>query len=144
MPIENVENMISMNIFNPTKWFNNHYLNLKEYNEYYTKFLKLSNLSINTIDDLAEAVTPPIYYLFSSVRKNFFNEGPVEKSLRTASFSPVFYKYDEVYIFTKIYFYDEPKIGRKKRQGEKWKLNLLLCLMIYLTKKTHFLELKIV
>ena len=113
MPIENVENMISMNIFNPTKWSNNRYLNLKEYNEYYTKFLKLSNLSINTLDDLAEAVTPPIYYLFSSVRKYFFNEGLVEKSLRTASFSPVFYEY-EVYFFTKIYFYDEPlKIGRK-------------------------------
>ena len=48
-----LENMISLNLFNPNKWCNTRELNLKEYNEYLSKFLKLSNLSINTIDDLA-------------------------------------------------------------------------------------------
>ena len=71
MSIENVENMISFNLFNPAKWSNTRDLNLKEYNEYSTKFLKLSNLSINTIDDFAEKVTTPIYYLFSCVKRHF-------------------------------------------------------------------------
>ena len=77
-----LEYMISLNLFNPTKWCNTHELNLKEYNEYLSKFLKLSNLSINTIGDLAEKVTTPIYYLFSCVRNHFFSKGIVETSLK--------------------------------------------------------------
>ena len=123
MSIENVENMISFNLFNPAKLSNTRDLNLKEYNEYSTKFLKLSNLSINTIDDLAEKVTTPIYYLFSCVKRPFFCKEIVETSLKKISVNPDFYDYDEINFFTKIYFYDEPKnrkelpvLGRRKME----------------------------
>ena len=65
-----LENMISLNLFNPTKWCNTRELNLKEYNEYLSNFLKLSSLNINTIDDLARKVTTSIYYLFSCVQNH--------------------------------------------------------------------------
>ena len=135
------ENIISFNIFNPTKWCNKCEFNLKEYKDNLSKFLKLSNLSINTIDDLAEKVTTPIYYLFSCVRNHFFSKGIVETSLKKISVNPDFYDYDEINFFTTIYFYDEPK-NRKELPvlgGEKWKLNLSLDLMIYFIKKHQFL-----
>ena len=136
-----LENMISFNLFNPTKWCNKCELNLKEYKEYLSKFLKLSNLNINTIDDLAGKLKTPIYYLFSCVRNHFFNEGIVETSLKRISVSPDFYDYDEINFFTKICFYDEPKNrkGLPLLGGEKWKLNLNLDLMIYFIKKHQFL-----
>ena len=127
-----LENMISLNLFNPTKWCNTRELNLKEYNEYLSKFLKVSSLNINTIDDLAGKVTTPIYYLFSCVQNYLFNKGIVETSLKKIIVNPDFYNYDEVDFFTKIYFYDKPKDGKglPLLDGGKWKLNLNLDLVI--------------
>ena len=38
-----LENMISLNSFNPTKWCNTRELNLKEYNEYLSKAMKFKH-----------------------------------------------------------------------------------------------------
>ena len=118
-----LENMISLNLYNPTKWCNTRELNSKESNEYLSKFLKLSSLDINNIDDLAGKVTTPIYYLFSYVQDHFFDKEATEISL---SVSPDFYDYDEVNFFTKIYFYDEPKDGEglPLLDGEKMEVKL--------------------
>ena len=78
----NLKNMISLKLFNPNKWCNTRELNLKEYNEYLSKFIKLSSLKINTLNDSAEKATAPIYYLFSCVRNYFFNKGAVEISFK--------------------------------------------------------------
>ena len=72
MNTENLENMVLFNIFNHDKWTNRHCLSLKEYNEYLSKFLNLSDYGINTVDDIAEKVTTPLHFLFSYVKKIFF------------------------------------------------------------------------
>ena len=79
MNTEDLENMVLLNIFNGSNWTNNHYLRYKEYNEYQSKFLNLSDYDINTVDDIATKVTTPLYFLSSHIKRNFL--GKKEKNL---------------------------------------------------------------
>ena len=71
--------MVLLNIFTGSNWTNNHYLRYKEYNEYHSKFLNLSDYDINTVDDIATKVTTPLYFLFSHIKRIFL--GKNEKNL---------------------------------------------------------------
>ena len=119
MNIENLENMGLFNIFNNDKWTNNHYLRYKEYNEYHSKFLNLSNYGINTVDDIAAKVTTPLYFLFSHMKINFFNKESLEKISLTSDFND----YDNINFYAKVYFYEGfedssflPKLGGVKME----------------------------
>ena len=50
----NLKNMISLDLFNSSKWHKVNDLDLKEYNAYISRLISLSSLNINNINDLAE------------------------------------------------------------------------------------------
>ena len=94
--------MNTENTFNNDKWNNNHYLSYKEYNEYHSQFFNLSKYSINTVDDIAAKVTPPLYSLFSHIKRNFLNE----ESFGEISLISDFDDYDKINFYVKVYFYE--------------------------------------
>ena len=94
--------MNTENIFNNDKWNNNHYLSYKEYNEYHSQFFNLSKYSINTVDDIAAKVTPPLYSLFSHIKRNFLSV----ESFGEISLISDFDDYDKINFYVKVYFYE--------------------------------------
>ena len=68
----NLKNVISLDLFNSSKWDKLNDLDLKEYNTYISRLISLSSLNINNINYLAEKVTAPIYYLFSCLQDYYF------------------------------------------------------------------------
>ena len=123
MNTENLENMVLFNIFDNDKWTNNHYLHYKEYNEYHSKFLNLSNYGINTVDDIAAKVTTPLYFSFSHIKKEFLMK---EESLEKISLTSDFNDYDNINFYAKVYFYEgfEDNSFLPKLDGVKMKVKL--------------------
>ena len=105
MNTETLENMVLLNIFNGSNWTNNHYLRYKEYNEYHSKFLNLSDYDINTVDDIATKVTTPLYFFFSHIKRNSFRKER-EESLEKISLKSDFNDYDNIYFYAKVYFHE--------------------------------------
>ena len=110
----NLKNMISLDLFNSSEWNKLVDLDLKEYNTYISKIFSLSSLNINNINDLAEKVTAPIYYLFSCLQNYYFrNSKNVEIPLKDISVSSDYVSDDQIgfffFFFAKIYFFNEVK-----------------------------------
>ena len=104
---ENLRIKISFNLFggNSNKWFNKREINLKEYNRYYSNHIKLSGLDINTINELAEKIATPIYYLFSCVRDYVSNKTYPELPFKKISFSrDYFHDYNKLKFLIKNLF----------------------------------------
>ena len=96
----NLKNMISLDLFNSSKWDKLNDLDLKEYNTYISRLISLSSLNINNINDLAEKVTAPIYYLFSCLQDYYFrNSENVEIPLKDISFSSDYIPDDHIVFF---------------------------------------------
>ena len=114
--------MNTENIFNNDKWNNNHYLSYKEYNEYHSQFFNLSKYSINTVDDIAAKVTPPLYSLFNHIKRNFLNE----ESFGEISLISDFDDYDKINFYVKVYFYEgfEDSSFLPKLDGVKMEVKL--------------------
>ena len=117
--------MVLLHIFNGNNWTNSHYLRYKEYNEYHSKFLNLSNYGINTAGDIAAKETTPLYFLFSHIKRNFFRkerEGSLEKISLTSDFND----YDNINFYAKVYFYEgfEDSSFLPKLDGVKMEVKL--------------------
>ena len=96
----NFKNMISLDLFNSSKWSKLNDLDLKEYNAYISRLISLSSLNINNINDLAEKVTAPIYYLFSCLQDYYFrNSENVEIPLKDISVSSDYVSDDHIVFF---------------------------------------------
>ena len=96
----NLKNMISLDLFNSSKWSKLNDLDLKEYNAYISRLISLSSLNINNINDLAEKVTAPIYYLFSCLQDYYFrNSENVEIPLKDISVSSDYVSDDHIVFF---------------------------------------------
>ena len=118
-------NMISLDLFNSSKWNKLNDLDLKEYNTYISRLISLSSLNINNITDLAEKVTAPIYYLFSCLQDYYFrNSENVEIPLKDISFSSDYIPDDHIDFFAKIYFFNEVEEGKLHPLDEKLKIKL--------------------
>ena len=118
---ETLENMISLDLSNSSKWYKANDLDLKEYNAYISELISLSSLNINNINDLAEKVTAPIYYLFSCLQGYYFrNSENVEIPLKDISVSSDYIPDDHIDFFAKIYFFIEVE------EDEKHKLKITL------------------
>ena len=120
-----LENMVLLNIFNGSNWTNNHYLRYKEYNEYHSKFLNLSDYDINIVDDIATKVTTLLYFLFSHIKRNLFRKER-EESLEKISLTSDFNDYDNIYFYAKVYFYEgfEDSSFLPKLDGVKMEVKL--------------------
>ena len=68
----NLTNRISLDLFNSNKWYKANDLDLKEYNTYISEIFSLSSLNIDNINDLAEKVTSPTYYLFICLQDYYY------------------------------------------------------------------------
>ena len=134
----NLKNMISLDLFNSSKWNKLNDLELKEYNTYNSRLISLSSLNINNINDLAEKVTAPIYYLFSCLQDYFRNSENVEIPLKDISVSPDFVPDDHIDFFAKTYFFNEVEEGKLHPLDFSLNLNLV----IYFMKKKQFIRLK--
>ena len=114
--------MNTENIFNNDKWNNNHYLSYNEYNEYHSQFFNLSKYSINTVDDIAAKVTPPLYSLFSHIKRNFLNEESFGEKSSISDFDD----FDKINFYVKVYFYEgfEDSSFLPKLDGLKMKVKI--------------------
>ena len=96
----NLKNRISLDLFNSSKWNKLVDLDLKEYNTYISIIFSLSSLNINNINDLAEKVTSPTYYLFICLQDYYFrNSKNVEIPLKDISFSSDYIPDDQIVFF---------------------------------------------
>ena len=112
----NFKNKISLDLFNSSKWSKLNDLDLKEYNAYISRLISLSSLNINNINDLAEKVTAPIYYLYSCLQDYYFrNSENVEIPLKDISVSSDYVSDGHIvffFFFAKIYFFNEVEEGK--------------------------------
>ena len=111
----NLKNMISLDLFNSSKWYKVNDLDLKEYNAYISRLISLSSLNINNINDLAEKVTAPIYYLFSCLKDYYFrNSENVEIPLKDISVSSDYVSDDHIVFFFLLKFIFLMKLKKMK------------------------------
>ena len=136
---ETLENMISLDLFNSSEWDKLNDLDLKEYNTYISEFINLSSLNMNNINDLAEKVTAPIYYLFSCLQRYYFrNSENVEIPLKDISVSSDYIPDDHIDVFAKIYFFNE--VEEDENHKLKITLKFILSDLLYEEEAIYTIE----